>query len=123
MKLKHAGIQVRDLKKSKRLLMRLLGLRSRWPVDKDWTLLQDSAGGMLALIKKGHQRHYAHIGFMVSSKKKVDVAHQKVKREGLKVSAPELHRDGAYGFYFQDYDGNPIEIICFPKKLALKNGK
>lgn len=115
MKLNHAGIQVKDIKKSRKLFSRLLGLKPAWATDADWTLLSDPRGGMLALIKKGHRRHHPHIGFMVPSRNNVDRYYQKARQLKLKASAPEHHRDGTYGFYFKDYDGNNIEILWAPK--------
>ena len=115
MRLKHAGIQVKDLKKSLKFYQDLLGLKKSWKLDPDWTLLQDSAGGMLALIQKGHKRHRPHIGFLVDSKKQVDLTYKKIQKARLKSSAPEEHRDGSYGFYFKDLDGNNIEILYFPR--------
>jgi len=98
----------------------LLGLKPAWSVDKDWTLLADSGGGLLALIQKGHRRHRPHLGFLVSSRKRVDQVYARVQKTKLKSSAPESHRDGSYGFYFTDLDGNHFEILYFPKSTKKK---
>ena len=119
MRLKHAGIQVRDLKKSGKLFAQLFGLKSAWSLDKDWTLLADAGGGMLALIRKGHRRHRPHLGFLVNSKRKVDELYKKVKRLKLKASPPESHRDGSVGFYFHDFDKNNFEVLYFPRKKRI----
>ena len=116
MKLKHAGIQVKNLESSARFYRDLLGLKPAWKLDPDWTLLKDASGGMLALIQKGHKRHRPHIGFLVDSKKQVDSIHKKIGKTSLQASPPEGHRDGSYGFYFKDPDGNNVEILYFPSK-------
>jgi len=120
MLLKHGGIQVRDIKKSRKLLGKLLGLKPAWSVDEDWTLLADKGGGLLALIQKGHRKHRPHLGFLVQSRRRVDQAYERVQKAKLKFSTPETHRDGSYGFYFTDLDGNHFEILYFPKKIKKK---
>lgn len=120
MLLKHAGVQVRDLKKSRRLFQDLLGLKPAWSLDRDWTLLTDARGGTLALIRKGHRRHRPHLGFLVPSRRRVDTLHRKVKDFRLSASPPEAHRDGSYGFYFRDFDGNRFEVIYFPRKKSIR---
>ena len=120
MLLKHAGIQVRDIEKSRKLFGKLLGLKPAWSVDDDWTLLADAGGGLLALIQKGHRKHRPHLGFLVSTRKQVEQVYARVKKMKLKASPPELHRDGSFGFYFTDFDANHFEILHFPKKLKKK---
>jgi catechol 2,3-dioxygenase-like lactoylglutathione lyase family enzyme len=120
MLLKHAGVQVRNLKKSRRLFQDLLGLKAAWSLDRDWTLLADARGGILALIRKGHRRHRPHLGFLVSSRRRVDALYRKVKIFRLAAAPPEAHRDGSYGFYFKDFDGNRFEVLYFPRKKSIR---
>ena len=58
--------------------------------------------------------HPAHLGLTVSSQTEIEALHRKIQNTSSTVSAPKLHRDGSYGFYFLDTEGNQLECIFIP---------
>lgn len=59
--------------------------------------------------------HPSHFGLNVDSPQAVDRWHRHLKDAGAPhVGAPKGHRDGSYGFYVRDTEGNSLEIIFIP---------
>jgi catechol 2,3-dioxygenase-like lactoylglutathione lyase family enzyme len=112
----HVAIHVEDIERSVKFYGDVLGLKSGWKVEKDWTIFTCGKDD-LALIRSGPGVHHPpHFGFRVSSAEAVDEAYEKLK-DKVKVSKPvKDHRDKSRSFYFEDPDGNQIEIIYDPNR-------
>ncbi len=56
-----------------------------------------------------------HIGFFVPDIESVDEWYEHVKSCGAKIVREiKTHRDGARSFYFEDIDGNVIQLLFHP---------
>ena len=112
----HVAIQVADVERSVKFYRDLLGLKLAWKIEKDWTILSCGKDD-LALIRKGPEVHHPpHFGFRVGSAEAVERAYEALK-DKVKVSKPvKDHRDKSRSFYFEDPDGNQVEIIYDPNR-------
>lgn len=72
--------------------------------DDTWAFLRVGQG-KLALVS-AHQ-HPPHVAVRVNETRLHELATQL-------NTAITKHRDGTQGFYFNDPDGNAIEVICYP---------
>ena len=88
--------------------------------DEAWGMVSKS-GTTISFLKfkdkkdifdKSLEGHAKHFGICVESKAKVDVYYKKL--QGIGAHSLKLHRDGSYGFYIQDSEGNFLEIIFIP---------
>lgn len=122
--MKHAALPADDLKRVFRFYTETLGFKSYYSSDTDWAMVS-RGGTSVALVKRpdtagvaAPQRpegvHPSHLGFTVASTAEVDQFHAKITAAGVKASAPKHHRDGSYGFYFLDTEGNNLELIFIP---------
>ena len=76
----HVAIHVSDIEKAARFYSEILGLKSGWKIEKDWTIFTCGKDD-LALIRNGPGVHHPpHFGFRVSSAEAVDEAYEKLKR-------------------------------------------
>lgn len=72
--------------------------------DDTWAFLR-LGQGKLALVS-AHQ-HPPHVAVRVGT--------EQLSALAAKHNKPiDVHRDGTQGFYFDDPDGNVIEVICYP---------
>ena len=120
----HAGFVVRDSAKENRFYRDLLGFRMYWhggfkDTDTDWEEIQVPDGGdwieyMLNIPATADKRELGvqnHFSFGVVSMKP---AFEKLKERGLKEDgAPEIGRDGKWGFDVYDPDGTRVEFMEF----------
>ncbi|MBV9463426.1 MAG: VOC family protein [Verrucomicrobiae bacterium] len=112
----HVAIQVADVERAAKFYRDVLGLEPAWKVDPDWTILTCGRDD-LALIRKGPNVHHPpHFGLRVASLAEVDAAYEAIKDKVKIVKEPKLHRDGSKSFYFDDPDGNPVEVIFDPNR-------
>lgn len=73
---------------------------------------------------------YRHFGITVPSAAEVDEWHGRLQKEksvgffqSKDLGQPKVHRDGSYGFYLQDSEGNALEIIWIPEKSSRASAK
>ena len=112
----HVAIQVADVEKAAKFYRELLGLTPAWKVEQDWTILSCGKDD-LALIRKGPDVHHPpHFGFRVGSAEAVNEAYEELKDKVKITKGVKDHRDKSRSFYFEDPDGNQIEIIYDPNR-------
>jgi catechol 2,3-dioxygenase-like lactoylglutathione lyase family enzyme len=116
--LRHLALNVRDLAAMKRFYVDLLGFAVEWEPDPDNVYLSSGIDN-LALHRSGggHAGPGAldHLGLIVRSADDVDKWAAFLESRSVTLKAlPKTHRDGARSLYFQDPDGNSIQIIHHP---------
>jgi len=118
--LRHVAIFVKELEQCEKFYCDVLGMQVEWRPDADNVYLT-SGNDNLALHRApenfdvtSHQR-LDHIGFIINEAEEVDVWHEFLKENGVKLKTePQTHRDGARSFYCYDPDGNSVQIIYHP---------
>ena len=128
--IKHAAIRVQSLASSLRFWKEVLGFSSYREKESDWAMVSrgdttlslittsyDPASEPTGAPLQGAGIH--HLGIVVDRTEEVRFWHERLlsaKKDfpTIQVSAPKLHRDESYGFYFRDPDQNPFEIIFIP---------
>lgn len=122
--LRHVALQVRDLEACERFYTGLLGMQVEWRPDADNVYLSGGSDNLaLHRIAGPHADAAAqrldHIGFMLSDIEQVDVWHDFLSTNGVRIiKPPRTHRDGARSFYCLDPDGNTVQIIFHPPLVA-----
>lgn len=101
MKLDHIALNVNNISKSVRWYEKNL-LASILYCDKTWALLQVKDTKIALTISNQHPPHTA---FRVNS---ID--------DFPSGCNPAQHRDGSWGYYQRDLDGNVIEWIFYPQE-------
>jgi hypothetical protein len=104
----------------------VLGFTPYHTMDADWKMLRLGDTTVSLILHQGaspaarpKSGHPAHFGLNVESMDEVDDWHDFLVDKGLgPLPAPELHRDGSYGFYLKDSEGNPLEVIYIPEVPA-----
>lgn len=103
MELDHVAVVVKNIAQSVAWYQANLGAEVLY-ADDTWAFLR-AGQGKIALVM-AHQ-HPPHVAVRVDEAGLQTLAaahHQGIDR----------HRDGTQGFYFNDPDGNVIEVICYP---------
>ena len=109
----------------KRFYVDLLGFDVEWEPDADNVYLSSGTDNLALhrapLAGTGHEGQGAvpgaldHLGLIVRSAADVDRWASFLESRGVLLAAqPRTHRDGARSFYFEDPDGNGIQIIHHP---------
>jgi len=117
--LRHLALNVRDLEAMKRFYVDLLGFAVEWEPDPDNVYLSSGIDN-LALHRAAEGSAAApgaldHLGLIVRGAAEVDEWAAFLESRGVTLKArPKTHRDGARSLYFQDPDGNSIQIIHHP---------
>lgn len=118
--MRHAAVPVRDLDRSLAFYQQALGFLPYYVASTDWAMLK-AAGTTLSLVPAktwptmpSGGSHPQHLGLVVASRADVDELHAKLADWDVKRWPPKAHRDGSYGFYFLDPDGNQWEVIDIP---------
>jgi catechol 2,3-dioxygenase-like lactoylglutathione lyase family enzyme len=112
----HVAIHVSDVERSVRFYRDLLGLEPGWKTEEDWTILTCGEDDLALIKKTPGALHPPHFGFRVDSAAQVDAAYERLKDKVRITKAPADHRDGSRSFYFDDPDGNAVEIIFDPNR-------
>ncbi len=119
--LRHLALNVRDAQIAKEFYCRVLKMSVEWEPDADNVYLHTgtATGGALDNLALHKSENFSnrggaldHLGFFVPTMQDVDAWFSHVKNSGAKILKPvKIHRDGAKSFYFEDMDGNVIQIL------------
>jgi len=117
--LRHLALNVRDLAAMKRFYVEVLGFVVEWEPDPDNVYLSSGIDNLAlhraALITTGGPSPLDHLGLIVRDPSDVDRWAAFLESQGVALGAkPRTHRDGARSCYFNDPDGNTIQIIHHP---------
>jgi len=118
--LRHVAIFVHQYEACVDFYTKLVGMSVEWRPDENNVYLS-SGNDNLALHRilndidsSGFQR-MDHIGFILNTPQDVDVWHDFLLRQGVKIkNKPRTHRDGARSFYCFDPDTNTVQFIYHP---------
>ena len=130
--LRHVALNVKNAQASKEFYCKVMKMEVEWEPDSKSvyvaTTTTDSLGNKksldnLALHQSDAPLNKAtalnHIGFFVATMDEVDQWHDHVVACGAKiVKEIKTHRDGARSFYFEDIDGNVIQILFHPPMIT-----
>ena len=117
--LRHLALNVRRLEEMKRFYVDLLGFAVEWEPDPDNIYLSSGVDN-LALHRASAgatpvDSPLDHFGLIVRQAEDVDRWASFLEANGVTLLArPKTHRDGARSCYFEDPDGNRIQIIHHP---------
>jgi catechol 2,3-dioxygenase-like lactoylglutathione lyase family enzyme len=131
--LRHLALGVHQLEAMKRFYVDVLGFEVEWEPDADNVYLSSGidnlalhrsttlTAGRSTSLTTGHSTDEGsgstldHFGLIVRSAADVDAWAAFLESRGVTLDAkPRTHRDGARSCYFQDPDGNSIQIIHHP---------
>lgn len=137
--LRHLALNVRDLDAMKRFYVDLLGFAVEWEPDPDNIYLSsgidnlalhravgghagpplqrgvDASADAVGADRRVGPGALDHLGLIVRNADDVDQWAAFLERNGVVLKAqPKTHRDGARSLYFQDPDGNSVQIIHHP---------
>ena len=121
--LRHVALNVRDLAAMKRFYVDVLGFTVEWEPDAENVYLSSGIDNLAlhraaplptgAAVWSGQSLD--HLGLIVRSADGVDQWAAFLESRGVTLKAkPKTHRDGARSLYFQDPDGNSVQIIHHP---------
>jgi catechol 2,3-dioxygenase-like lactoylglutathione lyase family enzyme len=127
--LRHLALNARDLDAMKRFYVDLLGFAVEWEPDPDNVYLSSGIDNLALHRAVGMKEAAAnaggadprcpgaldHLGLIVRNADDVDRWAAFLESHGVALKAqPKTHRDGARSLYFQDPDGNSVQIIHHP---------
>ncbi len=121
--LRHVALHARDLEAMKRFYVDLLGFAVEWEPDADNVYLSSGLDN-LALHRAAEGGGAGggaldHLGLIVRAPGDVDRWAAFLESRGVALAAtPRTHRDGARSCYFNDPDGNVVQIIHHPPIAA-----
>lgn len=123
--IKHAALTVTDLNSAIEFYVKVLGFKVYHDQDSDWGMVY-SGDTTLSLIPVPEKQktfenkgsHPAHLGINFENPHSVDEFYSYLEENDIEdIRKPVLHRDGSYGFYFKDNQGNQLEAVYIPVKL------
>jgi catechol 2,3-dioxygenase-like lactoylglutathione lyase family enzyme len=121
--IRHVAIAVHDLERALRFYRDVMGFADYHVGDRDWAMLKREGTGLsLIAIPRdkpvgagGRGSHPAHFGVSFGSPAEVDAFRARLEKQGIgPLGVTKRHRDGSYGFYLTDSEGNPLECIFIP---------
>jgi catechol 2,3-dioxygenase-like lactoylglutathione lyase family enzyme len=117
--LRHLALNVTHLDDMKRFYVDLLGFAVEWEPDPDNVYLSSGTDNLaLHRAADGVARGRSpldHLGVIVRTADDVDRWAAFLEHRGVTLAAkPRTHRDGARSCYFDDPDGNRVQIIHHP---------
>lgn len=130
--LRHVALNVRNAQAAKDFYCKVLKMEVEWEPDPKSVYVRNVVGvstptGSGAPVAHDNiALHQAdaplykpgslnHLGFVVPTMADVDEWHEHIKANGAKVVKEiKTHRDGARSFYFEDLDGNVIQMLYHP---------
>jgi sirohydrochlorin cobaltochelatase len=113
--LRHGAVAATDLQRSLKFFQELLGFSPYHASDTDWAMVERHGTSLSLLYSGERKRHDEHIALTLENPEAVDELHAFLKEKKLpSVGVPQKHRDGSYGFYLKDPDGNLFECIFIP---------
>ncbi len=126
--MRHVALNVKNAQASKEFYCKVMKMEVEWEPDPKSvyvaTYHTDGNGNKkamdnIALHQADAPLHKPgslnHIGFFVPTMADVDEWHAHVVSCGAKiVKEIKTHRDGARSFYFEDIDGNIIQLLYHP---------
>ena len=116
--LRHVALNVRHMDEMKHFYTTLLGFAVEWEPDPDNVYLSSGADNLAlhrATSPAAGPQALDHLGLIVREPEDVDRWAAFLEGEGVVLKArPKTHRDGARSCYFQDPDGNTVQIIHHP---------
>ena len=112
-RLGHVAIRVEDVDRAG-VFYTGLGMRLVWKADA-WCYLEAGEGrDGLALLGPRYKAAGPHFAFHFKNREEVDLAHDRLKTDGIHVGAVHDHRDGTASFYLKDPEGNWLEMLYEP---------
>jgi catechol 2,3-dioxygenase-like lactoylglutathione lyase family enzyme len=114
--LRHLALNVRDLAAMKRFYVDVLGFAVEWEPDPENVYLSSGIDNLaLHAGPRAEAGALDHLGLIVRAADDVDQWGAFLESKGVTLKAkPKTHRDGARSLYFQDPDGNSVQIIHHP---------
>jgi catechol 2,3-dioxygenase-like lactoylglutathione lyase family enzyme len=126
--MRHIALNVKDAQASKEFYCRVLKMEVEWEPDPKSVYVasytttekgERKALDNLALHQADAPLHKPgvlnHIGFFVPTMADVDAWYVHIQSCGAKIVREiKTHRDGARSFYFEDIDGNVIQMLFHP---------
>ncbi len=122
MGLRHAALECTDLARSVAFYREKLGFESYYAGDADWAMLYlgDTYLSLVPVksvsVNEKRGSHQTHTGLVYSCRADIEQLHARLSQQGVTVSKVDLHRDGSFGFYLADPDGNSLEAISIPHR-------
>jgi catechol 2,3-dioxygenase-like lactoylglutathione lyase family enzyme len=126
--MRHIALNVKNAQASKDFYCKVMKMEVEWEPDSKSVYVasyvtdangKKKAVDNLALHQADAPLHKPgslnHIGFFVPDIESVDEWYEHVKSCGAKIVREiKTHRDGARSFYFEDIDGNVIQLLFHP---------
>ena len=116
--MRHVALNVQDVEASEQFYVGLMGMQVEWKPDSDNVYLT-SGNDNLAIHRSSEEasgnQSLDHIGFILNSIDDVDVWHEFLKANNVKIQKQtKTHRDGARSFYCLDPAGVTVQLIYHP---------
>ncbi len=114
--MRHIALNVKNAQASKEFYCKALLMDVEWEPDTKSVYVTSGGQDNIALHQADAPLHRPgalnHIGFFVKTIDEVDEWYAHIKTYGAKiVKEIKTHRDGARSFYFEDIDGNVIQML------------